>query len=239
MSTDIIDFHSHILPGMDDGSRDIPMSLEMLGESARQGVTVQVLTPHYYPWKESIRSFLSRREESVSRLRSALVPGLPRVLIGAETAFSPHMTKEDLSSLCIEGSRLLLIELPFESWDDRVINEITSLSLDTGYHVVLAHVERYMGYKRNSEILSELSRLPIHIQLNAEAFSGFFAGRKMMPFFRLSCGVLLGSDAHNLTNRRPNLADGRRCIEKHLGRDFLARMDIDAATLLQKETAVR
>ncbi len=215
------------------------MSLEMLGEAARQGVTVQVLTPHYYPWKESIEDFLSRRAESAAELRAALRPGLPRLLTGAETAFSPHMTKQNLSDLCIEGTRLLLIELPFESWDDRVINGISSLSLDLGYHVVLAHVERYIGYKGNPEMLAELTRLPIHIQLNAEAFSGFFARRKALSFFRLDCGVLLGSDAHNLTNRRPNLSEGRSFIEKHFGRAFLENMDRDGATLLQKETAVK
>ena len=61
MQIEIIDFHSHILPGLDDGSPDLTTSLEMLRAAARQGVGIQVLTPHYYPWKEEPDAFLPNK----------------------------------------------------------------------------------------------------------------------------------------------------------------------------------
>ena len=237
MHVETIDFHSHILPGMDDGSPDTATSLEMLRMAASQGVGVQVLTPHYYPWKEEIDRFLTRRAESAARLTEALEPGLPRLLIGAEVAFFPRMSELDLRPLCIGGSRALLVELPFESWDSRVEEQLAALTLDRGYTVLLAHVERYLGYKNNPELLSRFARLPLRMQVNAEAFTRFGTRRKALDLLRKELVSLLGSDAHNLTSRRPNLEFGRRYVEKHLGAEALRYIDETGSALLQEEIA--
>ena len=239
MSAVVTDFHSHILPGIDDGSPDVKTSLEMLHSAREQGVALQVLTPHYYPWKESIESFLSRRKASWETLQSALTPELPRLRIGAEVAFFNHMHRSDLTALCTDGSRVLLIELPFESWDSWVVDEIASLSLDRGYQVILAHVERYMGYKNNPQTLETLSELPIYLQVNAEAFRRFTDRRRVLALARSGKPLLLGSDAHNLSDRAPNLGVGRRLIEKHLGSQYLLGMDAAASALLLGENAAR
>ena len=239
MSAAVTDFHSHILPGIDDGSPDVKTSLEMLHRAREQGVTLQVLTPHYYPWKEPIEAFLSRREESQRLLEDALTPDCPEVRAGAEVAFFNHMHRYDLRALCTDGSRVLLIELPFESWDSWVADEIAALSLDRGYQVILAHVERYLGYKKNPQTLETLSDLPIFLQVNAEAFLHFADRRRVLALARSGKPLLLGSDAHNLSDRAPNLGAGRRLMEKHLGSQYLLGMDAAANALLLGETAAR
>ncbi len=237
MQIETIDFHSHILPGMDDGSPDVTTSIDMLREAARQGVGVQVLTPHYYPWKEDVERFIARRAERAERLRAAMEPGLPKLLIGAEVAFFPHMSEADMAPLCIGGSRALLVELPFESWDSRVEEQLAALTLDQGYTVILAHVERYLQYRNNPAALGKLSALPLRLQVNAEAFSQFGTRKKALAFFRSGQPPLLGSDAHGMKRRRPNLESGRRFLEKRLGGEVLRSIDEAGSALLQKEIA--
>ncbi len=229
----VIDFHSHMLPGIDDGSRDTDMSIAMLRAAHAQGIEVQVLTPHFYRWKEDIPSFIQRRTESAKRIASRLPDDVPQLLLGAETAFFPHMSETDLSPLCIEGTNVLLVEMPFESWHGSVTDEITSLCLDRGYRVVLAHVERFLSYKGNAEILEKLLRLPLRMQSNAEIFLRFLSRGKGLKLIDSGMVTILGSDAHNLTDRAPNLGEARRVIEKRLGPDTLASLDRVSTALLK------
>ena len=220
----IIDLHSHILPGVDDGSPDTETSLKMLRMASEQGVEVQVLTPHYYPWNESIPDFLARREAGLRALKDA-AGETPRLLCGSETAFFAGMSRKDLDPLCIEGTGTLLIEMPFESWDSRTVDEIAALSLDRGYDVVLAHIERFIHYRGNLRRLQELSRLPLFLQINGEAFRSLRKRRTALWLAKMEKAPVLGSDAHNCTTRRPDTAPARRVIEKCLGRACLEEMD--------------
>ena len=231
---DIIDFHSHMLPGIDDGSSNVETSLKMLQMAKAQGVSVQVLTPHYYPWKEETDAFLLRRHKSLRQLVENRIPGLPAIRVGAEVAFFSHMRRGGLQNLCIDGTRVLLIEMPFESWDSQTVDEIASLSLDKGYHVVLAHVERFLRYRGNAEKLETLSELPLHMQINAETFLTWNTRRKGLELIRSGKATILGSDAHNLSNRLPNLAAGRQVIERYLGAETLQRMDEEANGLISR-----
>lgn len=235
----IIDFHSHILPGIDDGSPDIQTSLNMLRIIADQGVRIQVLTPHFYAWQNDIPAFLSRRNSSFDELRRALPPGAPELLCGAEVAYFPNMSSAPkLKKLCIGDSNTMLLEMPFESWTSDVIDDLTTLALDRGYQLVLAHVERYLPYKRNPEKLTTLSRLPIFFQVNAESFLHFTTRRRVLHLATAKRSLILGSDTHNLTTRPPNLADGRRVVVNKLGTDYLRRMDEAAQLLLQGEKKI-
>ena len=233
MEKKIVDFHSHILPGVDDGSPDIGTSLEMLRMSAEEGVEIQVLTPHYYPWKESIETFLERRAESMARLDDAKNAAYPELKYGAEVAFFRNMREKDLRPLCVGGRDILLIEMPFESWGNDVVDEIATLSLDLGYRIVLAHVERYLDYRDNRERINSLNKLPIHFQVNAEAFLQFRTRGKALGLARDGNVLILGSDAHNTTTRKPNMKAARNVIEKKLGNAYLTRVDEEASFLLE------
>jgi len=234
----IIDFHSHILPGIDDGSPDVATSLSMLRAARAQGVETQVLTPHFYRWREDISSFLARRDKSFDQLEAALPAEAPRLLVGSETAFFPHMSREDLSPLCVGSTRVLLLEMPFSSWEDDVLDEVAALSLDKGYEVVLAHVERFLGFSGNGERLEKLAELPIHMQSNAEVFLSFRTRRRALQMVKSGMVTILGSDAHNLTTRCPNLGPARDQIEKRLGRELLAGLDAASADLLREAVEV-
>ena len=104
----MIDFHTHILPGIDDGSRDIEMTAKMLEMEREQGVTYIYATPHFYAHRRSVQSFLDRREGALLQVRELLArhPELPEISAGAEVYYFTGMGRaEQLPELCIEGMR--------------------------------------------------------------------------------------------------------------------------------------
>ena len=86
------DLHTHILPGMDDGAQTIEEALALLQTQAQQGVDAVALTPHFYGRRESVESFLSRREAAWQQLLEATA-GLqtPKLILGAEVSWMPEM----------------------------------------------------------------------------------------------------------------------------------------------------
>ena len=142
----MIDFHSHILPGMDDGSKSTQESLEMLDMLRAQGVDTVAATPHFYARENPPEVFLRRRAEAWNRLRPQLTADSPRVLLGAEVRYFQGISHVDrLHDLCLEGQDVLLLEMPFSPWPSRTLAELTDLAQRGDLTVVLAHMERYLA----------------------------------------------------------------------------------------------
>ena len=91
------DFHTHILPGIDDGSKDMDMTEQMLEAEMQQGVSHIFATPHFYAHRRSVDSFLDRRSAAMDKVRKLLEsrPELPRVTAGAEVYYFPGMGAAD------------------------------------------------------------------------------------------------------------------------------------------------
>ena len=140
----MLDIHSHFLPKMDDGSKSTEMSMEMLRESRRQGVTTMVSTSHFYGDSEPPERFLMRRQHAYEKLLPLLSDSEPEILLGAEVFYYPGIShSEAIPQLAIEGTDLIMIEMPFITWSDRIFDELISLQYNHRLHIVLAHVERY------------------------------------------------------------------------------------------------
>ena len=229
----VIDFHSHVLPGIDDGSKDREMTGHMLRKAARQGVQVVAATPHFYGDRDTIERFLKRREAALEKaLPLAEEVGI-ELLAGAEVAYFDNMSQaEGIEDLTLGASGILLVEMPFRAWSRREIQELDRLLLE-GYQLMLAHLERYLGFQKDKGILEAIYERPILVQLNAESLLGFWNGQKAVKLFKEGRAHLLGSDCHNLTSRPPNLAEGRAVIEKKMGAGRLAEIDALGERLLQ------
>ena len=201
------------------------MSRRMLEEAVRQGVNVMVATPHFYGDSDRIERFQKRREAAGEMvLPMARELGI-EVVLGAEVAYFDNMSQaEGLDRLTLGDSRIMLVEMPFRQWSRREIQELERL-LHDGYQLILAHLERYLGFQKDKSILESIWKQPILIQLNAESLLGFWNGQKAVKLFKEGRAHLLGSDCHNLTSRPPNLAEGRAVIEKKLGRGKLVQID--------------
>ena len=220
----MIDFHSHILPGIDDGSQSVEQSIAMLQEEAKQGVTLVVATPHFYPEDESVDAFLTRRDQAEALLRREMEKheNLPQLVVGTEVYYFTGISDSDiLQKLTIGNSRYVLIEPPLAPWPDRIYRELEGILLQQGLMPVVAHIDRYIRPFHSRKILQQLARLPIMVQASGE----FFLNKKtrnmalrMVKAFRIQ---ILGSDAHNMAERAPNLGPAISLIKEKLGEEAL------------------
>ena len=224
----MIDFHTHILPGIDDGSRDLQMTKEMLEMARDQAVTRIIATPHFYASEMSMNHFLRRRDEAWSRVRDQLyVKGhsYPDIMLAAEVYYFRDMGRADLSMLCIQGTSLLLIEMPFTQWTKSVYQDLERLINRQHLKLIIAHVERYYHYQKDRSIWDQIFALPVIAQFNAGCLGSWTRRRLALKFIKEGYLVLLGSDCHNTSSRKPNLAEGRAVLEKKLGGTTLDQID--------------
>ncbi|MCM1297009.1 MAG: hypothetical protein NC311_15835 [Muribaculaceae bacterium] len=207
----MIDIHSHILPNMDDGSRGVEESLALLRLSAAQGIACVAATPHFYAEDNSPAEFLKRRAASAAKLRAHWEPGLPRLLLGAEVCCFEGMSRvSELDALRIEGTELLLLEMPFRPWTDRLVREVLAIQDRSGVTVVLAHVERYLPGQTDAwDILTDAGVLT---QCNANFFLRWRTRRKAMRLLNQGRIHFLGSDCHNMAARPPRLGNALEAI---------------------------
>lgn len=221
----MIDLHSHILPGMDDGSADVKESLWLLDALAGQGVTLVAATPHFYATREYPEDFLRRRAQSMEQLSLHLSTAHPAVRLGAEVHYFEGMSRANgLEQLCIEGTSLFLLEMPYGSWTDRMADEVLELSRTEGMTVVLAHVERYLA-QQPKQLWERLTGNGVLFQANADPFTRWLGSGRVLRLLRDGKVQFLGSDCHNRKDRSPRLAQARARIEQKLGRETLWRLD--------------
>lgn len=230
------DFHSHILPGMDDGSPDLETSLEMLSREAAQGIRRVVATPHFYPRYEDPQRFLQRRSQAEESLRKAMAEhsGLPEVRVGAEVYYFRGISESEwLPQLTIQGTGAVLIEMPPAPWSDALYRELADIREKRGLIPVIAHMDRYIGRLRTFGIPARLQELPVLVQANAS----FFLGRssQAMGLLKADRIQLLGSDCHNLTDRAPNLEEAQKHIMKKLGPGAIERIRVWEDTVFSSQ----
>lgn len=220
------DIHTHILPGMDDGAKDVEESIKLLYAEAREGVSTVVLTPHFYRKYEDAERFLLRRKASYERLCEGIEAlaadekkKLPDMLMGAEVAWWPGMSDMDeLELMCIGDTSNFLLELPFAPWDTRVINDIYNIMGKFGITPIIAHIERYLSLQKRSA-LREIFALDIPIQLGCDAFLHVGKRGDALKLIKHGNAHVIASDCHNLTSRKPNMKAALDIVTKKLGSD--------------------
>lgn len=223
----MIDWHSHVLPGMDDGSRNTAESIAMLREQAAQGVTTVIATPHFYANDESVATFLQRRSRAMEKLceQRQAGDGMPSVRPGAEVRYYPGISRlACLSDLCIEGSKLLLLEMPFIRWTESMVRELIELSGKDGICLVLAHIDRYLALQSKGT-WNRLLDNGVLMQVNASFFSILRTRRRAVSLLRGGYIHLLGSDCHNMTSRPPRLRGAVDVIQKRFGTDYMQQIN--------------
>lgn len=224
------DTHTHILPKMDDGAASTDISIEMLREERRQGVDTVVLTPHFYPEDESIPDFLRRREASFRRLRERIdaledAAELPELMLGAEVAWGPGLSDMDgLQELCYEGSRHILIELPFSRWSELVFIGLDDLVCRLGLTPVIAHVDRYLRIEDRGR-LQRLFDMGLPMQIGSVEPEGLFRRSAAMELIRSGAAQLLISDCHNMKERKPSLESLYAAVRKKCGPELCSGLE--------------
>lgn len=227
MMQGIVDFHSHILPGIDDGSQSLEESIAMLRMEAEQGIGYVVATPHFYPRYETPESFLEKRSQAEALLRSALKQekNLPRIAMGAEVYYFRGISESEfLPRLTIQGGRCILLEMPPAPWPESIYQELEAIWRRWGITPVIAHIDRYIAPFHTYRLPQRLQQLPVLVQANASFFLEKRTRRMAMKMLRADQIQLLGSDGHNMDSRAPKMGAAVELIGKHLGKETLERI---------------
>ncbi len=216
----VTDFHSHILPGIDDGSKSPEESIAMLRVAAEQGIRRMIATPHFYPQYDTPASFLEKRDAAAVRLREAMAQhrDLPQVDLGAEVYFFYGISEsESLPQLTICKKRCILIEMPFMSWTDEMYRELETIYTQRGITPIIAHIDRYVRPWNTHGILRCLAQLPVLVQANGDFFLDKGTASMAMRMLQADQIHLLGSDCHNMSTRKPSLGPAIAQIRRKLG----------------------
>lgn len=204
----MIDFHAHVLPGLDHGSDNEDVTQWQLKEAYENGIDILVATSHFYPHRENVNSFLDRRKKAVERLET--VERSVRIVLAAEVLLCPNMDRlEGLEQLCLQGTDVLLLEMPDEEqWEECLFDTIYNIK-HKGIRVVIAHVDRYK-YKNVKRLLE----CDVEVQLNAD-FVRTLSGRKIFrECLERECLVAMGSDIHGQKTGYKYFA---RYMKKYIG----------------------
>lgn len=226
---DLTDLHCHILPGIDDGSKSVEMSVQMVQKEYEDGVRRIALTSHFDGNSGDLDAFLIARKEAFESLKEALQQSdFPmdeiKFKLGAEVMFSPKLLEYDVSPLCLEGTNVLLIELP-TMYKPYYLTETMYSLVGKGYQLLLAHVERYDYLMNDLDLLTEWVENGILVQANSRSFVEKTEYRKqLIKMTKQGLVHVLSSDAHNMERRKPTLLEGITAINKKASKGKVLEM---------------
>lgn len=217
----MIDLHSHILPGLDDGAPNMAASLQMARAYVEDGVIAVACTPHILPGVyrntgPAIRAAVAALQDALDREHIAL-----QLFSGADNHIVPDLV-EGLNEgrlLALAQSRYVLVEPPHNVAPPR-LEEFLHGVLLSGYVPIVTHPERLSWIRSHFEMMVRLSRAGVWMQITAGSLAGSF-GRDAQYWAERMLGEgivhILASDAHNMTRRRPDLKRGRHLAAKKVG----------------------
>ena len=212
------DIHAHILPGLDDGARDMETALAMAEMAAESGVRTIIATPHSnLPgnppnfWDEALQRTFSvfRRALQNAEIPIGILPGME--IFG--TPETPELLRTG-KLIPLAGSRCPLIEFPFRDYG-RQATEILAGAAALGYRPIVAHPERYRYVQQSPELLNSWIELGCLLQINKGSLLGRFGpAEEVTALELLDRGFVsfVASDAHSAVVRTPWMADVRALI---------------------------
>jgi protein-tyrosine phosphatase len=227
-----IDFHSHILPQMDDGARSIKESLALLDMLKDDKVDVVVATPHLYLHRDSVSRFLDRREKCANELFKAIEgKDYPKIIIGAEIYFTNSINNLPLEKLCIGDTDFIMVELPYNVFSRTFLNTFADFVNSCEYNIILAHIERYYDYNQ-ADYVDEIFEHDVIMQVNTDSFETIRGRRLLTKFIKNDTVHILGTDLHSVDVRPPTFGAAERFIRKKISDEAFERMMAAAEKIL-------
>jgi protein-tyrosine phosphatase len=227
----MIDLHTHILPGLDDGSSDIDESLAMAQVAYEDGIHTIVATPHVLPGafnndKNKILSAVAGLNQTLKE-QDIAVDILPGAEYYLESDLPLKLSQGELLTINDNG-RYLLVELPSAFIPEYTLQILYEIQLQ-GVTPIIAHPERNAGFIRRPTTLQELISRGVLAQATSASITGLFGKRvKQTAYSFLKQGLvhLVSSDAHSANGRAPLLSQARKEIEQHLGSNLARQLVI-------------
>ncbi len=222
------DMHCHIIPEVDDGSDSIEESLAILDTEVRAGVTDIILTPHFRPEMfETDRDFVEEQYCLLKQAAAEVFPDL-HLYLGCEY-HSNHDMHEMLRAdprYRMLGTNFVLLEFS-SAHTGSYIREQTYSLISRGFRPIIAHCERYRPVSTNIKLAEELVDMGAELQVNADSVigrDGWGIKRFCRKLMKLGLLSYIGSDAHNMMDRRCHMGECIAYVEKKMGREYAERI---------------
>lgn len=223
------DLHCHLLPGIDDGAKNLEISLKLLEMDAASGVQRIALTSHFNPERQTLEEFVQARAQAFLTMYQAMketdLAGKLEFKLASEVYFSPGLRELDMTPLCIGKTRFVLVEFPVTHRPFGLEETLYTLQ-ERGFTPIVAHIERYSFVLENPAVLYEWVTSGFYIQINATTL---LHGDKRLKRFlyqliQWNLVHIIASDAHSPNRRPPNLAEGMALIRADLGDEMADRL---------------
>lgn len=242
----MIDIHSHILPGIDDGSKDMEMSLKMLKLAEAKGTKTIVATPHYI-WGRYENHYAEAFALYEELKLAAKASGINiEILLGQEVMLDKYSLKlcKEKKLRGINGSRYMLIEFPMDKLPKDAMDLIYELRL-LDIKPIIAHPERYKYIYETPTTINNFIEEGCAFQINTGSLQGLFGKsvhRTAKLLVKEGLANFIASDAHSINGRCPGLLDGfkevaaiDKEIEKRISRNLeLLILDKDIEMNMEK-----
>ncbi|MER8689011.1 MULTISPECIES: CpsB/CapC family capsule biosynthesis tyrosine phosphatase [unclassified Mesorhizobium] len=224
----MIDLHSHILPGLDDGSPSLAESLEMARLAVADGTTHMACTPHVTPgvYENGTSNIVRAVQELHQALRRAAIP--LALYVGADVHIAPDLPDQLAAGSVptLNRSRYFLFEPPHHVLPPRMEDLVLRL-INADFIPILTHPERLTWIKTNYDVIERLNAVGCLIQLTADSIVGAFGrtalyySEKLIDEGRVD---IIASDTHSATRRRPGLSQAVAAAAKRCGEDEARNM---------------
>jgi protein-tyrosine phosphatase len=227
----MIDLHSHILPGIDDGAKSLDISLAMARIAVADGIHTMACTPHIYPGMYMNDG--AGIQQAVAALQTELDrEGIPlKLVVGADVHLVPGLIDglREGRVPTLHGSRYFLLEpshtTPPPRFEDSVFNLIAS-----GYTPIITHPERLTWVESHYPAFLRLIEEGAWMQITAGALTGMFGPRAQHwggRFVAEGHTHIIASDAHSAGRRLPRISEAREMARRLLGDEEAQRLVVD------------
>lgn len=219
----MVDLHSHILPGIDDGAKNVEESIKIAKLAVEDGITRMIATPHYdFEDRDFSKRVLFETDELNNILKKENVP--LTIYPGTEVLLNGTVLREleEGKILTLNRSKYLLVEFHLDHLPHRT-NELLYEVRLLGYTPVIAHPERYREVQRNINLVKEWVEQGNRIQMNATSIVGVNgdaprdAAKHLLKHHMVH---LMGSDTHSPRNRKPRMTDAMKIVKQWVEEDI-------------------
>lgn len=222
------DLHCHILPNIDDGAKDVSISLRLLEKEYADGVRNIAFTSHFNSEWTTPDAFLQKRAAAYETLTAALPTGPEamqfRFKLGCEVYFSPKLCELDAKALCIGDTSYMLVEFP-TTHKPHFIRQTFALLQEQGVLPLIAHIERYPYVLEDPTLLYNWVAAGAYVQINAGALlDSPKLRRTLCKFISWQLVHVISTDTHSLDKRPPRMAEAAAVLEKELGRETASKL---------------
>lgn len=223
---DLYDIHCHILPGVDDGAKNMDIALALIEKEIEAGVETIILTPHFRKemFEPDMEDIWNAYDELLYETRYKNI----RLYLGCEFHANMEMVETLDNDLrpTLADSRYVLTEFAHNS-TRAFMKERADALLMSGYRPIIAHIERYRATRKDFDLIEDLIEIGCEVQVNADAIigrDGLGAQRFCKKLMQEDMLHYVGSDTHNLRGRAPHLGECCEYLKKHMGRLYTSRI---------------